>query len=79
MITRIRKQILSLRHKYTNPLDIQRARILLIVNVAVVVLSIITTVLLLLPGAITTGTSDSPASDALSSRCPGGSSAAYQR
>ena len=58
MITRIRKQIFSLRHKYPNPLDAQRAQILLVLNVAIVVLSIVTTVLLLLPSAISTGEVD---------------------
>jgi GAF domain-containing protein len=53
MITRIRKQLFSLRHKYSNPLDIQRAQILLIVNVAIVVLSIVTVSLLTLPHIIT--------------------------
>src|SRR4051812_9600897 len=58
MITRIRKQIFSLRHTYSNPLDTQRAQVLLVVNVTIVVLSIVTTVLLLLPDAIRTGEVD---------------------
>ncbi|MBA3872997.1 MAG: GAF domain-containing protein [Anaerolineae bacterium] len=58
MITRFRKQVFSLRHTYSNPLDIQRAQVLLIVDVAIVVLAIVTTILLILPTIISTGTAD---------------------
>ena len=40
MITRIRKQLFSLRHTYRNPLDAQRARVLLLLNIAIVMLAI---------------------------------------
>lgn len=58
MITRIRRQLFSLRYAYTNPIDAQRAGILLIVNVAIVVLSLATTFLLLIPSMVSSGTID---------------------
>lgn len=58
MITRIRKQLFSLRHAYSNPLDRQRAQILLFLNLALVVITTISVLFLTIPSYLNTGSLD---------------------
>lgn len=58
MITRIRKQLFSLRHAYSNPLDRQRAQVLLFLNLALVVITIISVLFLTIPSYLNTGNLD---------------------
>ncbi len=58
MITRIRKQLFSLRHLYSNPLDVQRAQVLLFMNIAMVVVTLISLVFITIPAILRTGNPD---------------------
>lgn len=51
MIKSIRRRFLTLRHNYTNPIDRQRAGILLVVNFAMIVVMVVYLALLILSGA----------------------------
>lgn len=58
MITRIRKQLFSVRHTYTNPLDRQRAQVLLFLNLALVLITLASIVVLTIPSFLNSGQLD---------------------
>jgi GAF domain-containing protein len=58
MITRIRQRFFNLHYTYTNPLDAQRAQVLLLVSAALFVVAVVAFIFLSLPDIISTGTID---------------------
>ncbi len=55
MMTRIRQRFFSLRHTYGNPLDRQRAQVLLFLDIVIVIVTVLTILLLQLPDLLTSG------------------------
>ncbi len=58
MMTRIRQRLFTLRHTYSNPLDAQRARILLYLNIAIITMTVISVLLLQIPDSLSSGIVD---------------------
>ena len=60
MITRIRQRLFTLRYTYANPLDAQRARVLLYLTLAIIVVTLVTLVLVQIPDSLGSGYVDIP-------------------
>lgn len=55
MMNRIRQRLFTLHHAYTNPLDAQRAQVLLLLNIVVVIVTLLSLSFLTIPDALNTG------------------------
>jgi len=60
MITRIRQRLFTLRHTYGNPLGAQRARVLLYLSLALILITVATMIFVQIPDSLGSGNIDIP-------------------